>query len=370
MNFDFTEEQTLLADALHRCLSEQADFATRKRTLHSDTGWSRALWTVLAELGVPATMLADTDGGLGGGAIELALIARATGAALCLEPIGSSLVANLTLARLAPAGLRTRLAPSLAAGTRIAVPTFESPYTVLQATRHDAAYRLSGTARVVYHAPCADQFLLAACTAGSTIADTLFLIPANTAGLLAVPCTSVDGQRAADLHLTDVQATTADTLISHDAAAVQWSVDVGILALAAETLGSVERSIALTIDYLKTRNQFGGPIGRFQALQHRVVGCLAKVEELHTMVFVAATRLDGEPMLRRTTIAALKVIACETAQHVGEEVVQLHGGMGVTEEMEISHHFRRLVAAGIRFGSRDQHLAAYTALRFPPSQSA
>ena len=157
-------------------------------------------------------------------------------------------------------------------------------------------------------------------------------------------------------------------MTTHDPASVDLAIDLGLLAVSAEALGSAERAVALTLEYLKTRQQFGGPIGRFQALQHRAVTCLARLEDLRTLVLLGAARFDGPTEARRTTLAALKVVAAETARHIGEEAVQLHGGMGVTEEMEISHHFRRLIATSIRYGARDEHLRAYAEARFATTQ--
>jgi alkylation response protein AidB-like acyl-CoA dehydrogenase len=364
MNFNFTEEQTLLQETLRRCLAEQADFATRKATLAASTGWSSSLWSTLTELGMPALPLSESDGGLGGGAIELALAAEAAGTALLVEPLVSTLWANAIIDRYGRAPARTAWITALAAGRQMAVPTFESVSDAVVAHRESGGYRLQGSASVVYHAPLATHYVIAATTSVSHVADTLLVVAADTSGVDVARYTTVDDQLAGDVNLHDVFVPEADVLVMNDPEALAWAVDVGLLVVSADALGSAARALALTIEYLKTRQQFGGPIGRFQALQHRVVACLAKLEELKTSVWVAAARFGDEPAARRAALAALKVIASETARHIGEESVQLHGGMGVTQEMEISHHFRRLTAASIRFGARAQHLAAYANLRF------
>lgn len=364
MDFQFTEEQRLLVETLNRCLADEASFDQRKVTLRSAEGWSRPLWSTLCGLGVPATVIRELDGGLGGGAIELALVCQAAGQSLLLEPVSSVLVAHAAFARYAPATVRNEWSEALVAGTQRLVPVIDDRHGPLHATASGDGLLISGQASVVYHAPLADHWLVAVSTHEGVPADTLLTVPRTADGVSLKSYQTVDGQRAANLHLDRVAVPASAIWVTNDRAAVEWVRDCGILALAADTLGSVERTMNLTIDYLKNRQQFGGPIGRFQALQHRVVVALSKVEELRTWLWVTAARFHGAATDRRLDVTALHVLACETARHVGEEAVQLHGGMGVTEEMEVSHHFRRLVAAGIRYGSRDEHLAAYALQRF------
>lgn len=370
MDFQFTEEQRLLHETLQRCLSDEATFDQRKRTLRSADGWSPALWSTLSGLGVPATVIDEGSGGLGGGAIELALVCQSAGQALLLEPVSSVLVAHAAFSRWAPAAVRASWRAALVSGQQRLIPVIDPTQGTLRATPSADGLRISGSASVVYHAPLADHFLVAVASNAEANADTLLTVPRTAAGLSLNAYQTVDGQRAADLHFDGVAVPTTDVWVTGDRAAVEWVIDCGILALAADTLGSLERTLQLTVEYLKTRQQFGGPIGRFQALQHRMVVAMAKVEELRTWAWVTAARFHGDAADRRLDVAALHVLACETARHVGEEAVQLHGGMGVTEEMEVSHHFRRLVAAGIRYGSRDAHLAAYAAERFGRKASA
>jgi alkylation response protein AidB-like acyl-CoA dehydrogenase len=367
MNFDITDEQRLLIDAVSRCLAEEASFTARQAVVRTH-GWSPSVWSTLCDLGVPVAVFADTDGGLGGGAMELALIAQIGAAALAVEPITSVLIAHSVLARSAPAPLRQRWLERLRDTPAVLVPAFGSAEATVRAEVDGAATVLNGRAAVVYHAPCADHLLVAAASAGAARADSLYLVPVNAAGLALQSYTTVDAQRAADLVLDGVRVGADDTVTTHDPASVDLAIDLGLLAVSAEALGSAERAVALTLEYLKTRQQFGGPIGRFQALQHRAVTCLARLEDLRTLVLLGAARFDGPTEARRTTLAALKVVAAETARHIGEEAVQLHGGMGVTEEMEISHHFRRLIATSIRYGARDEHLRAYAEARFATTQ--
>jgi alkylation response protein AidB-like acyl-CoA dehydrogenase len=364
MDFQFSEEQRLLVETLNRCLADEASFDQRKVTLRSAEGWSPSLWSTLCGMGVPATVMSELDGGLGGGAIELALVCQAAGQALLLEPVASVLVAHAAFARFAPSTVRGEWSEALLAGTQRLVPVIDDREGSLLASASADGLQISGQALVVYHASLADHWLVAVSSREGVPADTLLTVPRTAAGVTLQTYQTVDGQRAADLHFDRVAVPASAIWVTNDAKAVEWVRDCGVLALAADTLGSVERTMNLTIDYLKNRQQFGGPIGRFQALQHRVVVALSKVEELRTWLWVTAARFHGAAAHRRLDVTALHVLACETARHVGEEAVQLHGGMGVTEEMEVSHHFRRLVAAGIRYGSRDEHLAAYAQQRF------
>ena len=361
MDFSLTEEQRLLSETLDRCLGEEAGFDRRKDTLRSAEGWSQDLWNTLSGLGVPASVLREVDGGLGGGAVELALLCRSAGSALLLEPVTSALVGNAAFARYAGAANRQSLAAGLAEGALILVPVVGDPATSIRATATSEGLRLTGRAAVVYHAPCASH-LVCAVTQDPDGAPMLVSVPTTAERLRLDTLRTMDGQTAADLTFDGVLVPDSDVWVTADPPAIEWLEDLAILALAADTLGCAERTMALTIEYLKTRQQFGGPIGRFQALQHRVVSCLSRLEELRTWLWVTAARFGGSDHDRRRSSAALKVLLAETARHLGEEAVQLHGGMGVTEEMEVSHHFRRLTAATLRYGNASDYLTRFADL--------
>jgi alkylation response protein AidB-like acyl-CoA dehydrogenase len=359
MNFELTEDQTLLADSVRRCLAEIAPFDARQATVRTAEGWSARVWQHLTDIGVPQALVREADGGLGGAAVELAVIAEIAGAALSVEPISSALIANALLSASPQAAVRSHWFETLLPNGALAVPAFADTSSALRARREGDAVVLDGSLQMIYHAPCASHVIMAVAEPASDIAQSLYLVPASAEGLTIRACTTVDEQRAADLHFESVRVDQTTALVNDDPAAIERAVDLSLLAVTAEGLGSAQRAVSLTIEYLKTRQQFGGPIGRFQALQHRVVGMLSKLEDWRTIGVLGAARFDGASDERRRTLSALKVVASEAAQLISEEAVQLHGGMGMTEDMEISHHFRRLLATRIRYGSRDEHLADY-----------
>jgi alkylation response protein AidB-like acyl-CoA dehydrogenase len=211
---------------------------------------------------------------------------------------------------------------------------------------------------VVYHAPLADVLLVAATTtADAHRPDALFAITSAAQGLTLSGCLTVDAQVAADVEF-DAVSVDATARVGGDATEVLTAtVDFGLLALCAETLGVLDKCLALTVEYTRTRHQFGGPIGRFQALQHRMVDMLTRIEQARSLVFLAASRCEGaDAAARESALSAAKVLISDAARFVGQQAVQLHGGMGVADEMNVSHYFKRLLAAELRFGGSDAHL--------------
>ncbi|MBS0395440.1 MAG: acyl-CoA dehydrogenase family protein [Proteobacteria bacterium] len=367
MDFSFSPEQELLLDNARRYAAERYDFAQRKKVLASADGYSRTTWRDFAELGLLALNVPEADGGLGAGPVETLLVSNVVGESLMLEPFHSSaVVATRAITRLGSAEQRAAYLPALAAGERIAVLACDAAYGrgSTPPPRGRAAgggWRLSGRVDVVYHAPAADLLLVAAATGTEADrADGVFAVPAGTKGVSLRPCITVDGQIAADVELDDVALDGGARLGGDACDALAEIVDYGLFALCAETVGALDRCLAATVEYTRTRNQFGGPIARFQALQHRMVDMLMRIEQARSLVFLASTRCtEGDASLREATLSATKVLVADAARFVGQQAVQLHGGMGVSDEVPVSHYFRRLLAAEIRFGSADAHLARY-----------
>ena len=208
--------------------------------------------------------------------------------------------------------------------------------------------------------PIAGLLLIAASTAAAVAPDALFAIDPASNGVRLQPFVTVDGQPAAEVVLQQVPVTIAHRLGADATAELAALADFGLIALCAEALGALDRTMALTVEYTKSRQQFGGPIARFQALQHRMVDMKASIEQARSLVYLAAARFDsGDALQRASDASATKVLVSEAAQFVGEQAVQLHGGMGVSDEVSLSHYFKRLVAARIRFGSQHAHLTRY-----------
>jgi alkylation response protein AidB-like acyl-CoA dehydrogenase len=382
MDFSFTEEQTLLADSVRRYLDDRYSFAARKQWLKGmseGSAHSPTVWSELAGLGVLALLVPEPEGGLGGGAFETLVVAQALGSSLVVEPfLGSAVVATRAIAMLGTPEQRAQWLPAMADGKTIVVPvlggTAASTDAAVTATAMSDGWRLNGTVRAVYHAPVAQAFVVAARVAtGEGAADNLFLVPATGAGLQQTAYVTVDSQSAADLAFNNVEVAASARLGDGDSStAITALADLALFTLCAEALGSMEQAVALTVDYTRNRQQFGVPLARFQVLQHRMVDMQTQVEQARSLVYLAASLLDAhfacgselarDSINRSQAVAAMQVLVLEAARYVSQQAVQLHGGMGVTDEMAISHHFKRLLATGLRCGTAAQHLDRYAGL--------
>jgi len=389
MDFSFTEEQTLLAESVQRYLDDRYSFEARKQWLKAigdGAAHSPTVWNELAGLGVLALLTPEAEGGLGGGAFETLVVAQALGGRLVVEPfLGSAVVATRAIALLGNAEQRAEWLPGMAEGKAVVVPvlggTAASTDAAVTATLKSDGWRLNGMARAVYHAPVAQAFVVAARVgAGEGAADALFLVPASSAGLQQTAYVTVDSQSAADVVFEGVVVPAgarlgADMNAGDSSTAIAALADLALFTLCAEALGSMEQAVALTVDYTRNRQQFGVPLARFQVLQHRMVDMQTHVEQARSLVYLAASLLDAgesreqapshkdhDSINRSQAVAAMQVLVLEAARHVSQQAVQLHGGMGVTDEMAISHHFKRLLATGLRCGTAAQHLDRYADL--------
>lgn len=367
MDFSFTEEQQLLLDSIRRYVGDHYGFDQRKTLLAAPDGYSRHVWQDFAELGLLGLNVPDALGGMGGGAVDTLLMASALGEGLVVEPyLSSAVLATRAIAALGTPAQQQSWLPRLAAGNIIAVlvhdlmPAGKAGYAV-RATRRDGGWSLSGRVPVVYHAPLADLLLVAATTeADGHRPDALFSIAGAAKGLSLSGCLTVDAQVAADVEFDAVRVDATSRVGGDATDRLAATVDFGLLALCAETLGVLDQCLALTVEYTRTRHQFGGPIGRFQALQHRMVDMLTRIEQARSLVFLAASRCEGADVAaREAALSAAKVLISDAARFVGQQAVQLHGGMGVADEVNVSHYFKRLLAAELRFGGGDAHLDRY-----------
>jgi len=366
MDFEFSSEQQLLADSARRYIAEQYSFERRKQILASAAGYSATVWKDFADLGFLGLNVPEQDGGLGGGPVETLLLATAIGEGLVVEPyLSSAVVATRAIARLGSPEQRDAWLGKLAAGEMMAVvvgdASLDGAGDGIRATASGGGWELNGRVPVVYHAPAADLLLVAArAGSGSGAPDALFAVPGRAAGVTRIPYVTVDSQLAADVECHGVRIDATARLGKDVAAELAALFDFGLFALCAEALGALDRCLAITVEYTRTRNQFGGPIGRFQALQHRMVDMLMRIEQARSLVYLAAARCDEpEATARESVLSAAKVLVSDAARFVGQQAVQLHGGMGVSDEVAVSHYFKRLVATEIRFGSGDAHLARY-----------
>lgn len=362
MDFSFTEEQQMLQESIRRYLESGYTLEHRARAIAGAEGWSRETWSSLAELGLLALDIDEADGGIGAGPVGTMLVAEATGAGLLVEPFHSSAVlATRVVSLLARGERRSGMLEALASGEAVAVLAheedggwFDPRGTVAEAGVN--GWRLRGRKAHVYHAPMARWLLVTARTADGL---GVFVVDAGAEGVRLRPMPTVDGQRAADVEL-DLALPADSRLGEGDAtAAVEEALDLGIAALCADALGVLDRTLAATVQYARDRRQFGVPIGSFQALQHRMADMYMQVEQARSMTYLATSAcLQEDPGARRRAVSGAKVIVGQAARRVGQEAVQLHGGMGMTDELDVSHCFRRLLAFELRLGTTDEHLHA------------
>ncbi len=376
MNFEFSEEQRQLHDVVERYLSEQYGFARYKTIKGSAEGWDPSVWRGLADLGVLAITVPAAQGGLGFGPLETLAMMGDCGRTLLLEPVlSSAVIATAVLRAFAGEQQAGALLMRMAIGEEIAAlahfesgARFESQWVTTRASRRDDGYVLDGHKGVVMHAGAADTLLVSARTAGQ-VGDvrgvSLFMVPSAAPGLVMDIYPTVDGQRAADVYLQAVELPESSRLGAEGEAlgAVEGALDIGLAALCADAVGVMQAMVDATIEYVRVRHQFGQPIGRFQALQHRIADMQIHLEQARSMSYLAALRCTDEDVReRRRALSAAKAVLGQAARFIGQQSVQLHGGMGMTDELKVSHWFKRLTAAQLMFGDSDSHLQRYASL--------
>jgi len=375
MDFDLTEEQSLLKDSLERLLSERYGFEERRRIMASPEGFSAEMWGRYAEMGLMALPFSEEDGGLGGSPVETMIVMEAFGRALVLEPYFPTIVLGGALVRFGGnAAQRAELVPSLAEGAlKLAFAQGERNsrwdlhHVETTATKDGSGWRISGRKFVVLGGDSADKFFVTARTAGSA-RDTggigVFLVDAKADGVSVRGYKTQDGQRAAEVSFDNV-AVGADAVFGDPEgglALARPAVDAGIAALCAESIGAMGAMHALTVEYLKTRKQFGVEIGQFQVLQHKAVDMFVAIEQARSMALYATSVADSTDEAERgAAIHAAKVEIGRGGQICGENAIQLHGGVGMTMEYAVGHYFKRVTMIGASFGDADYHLRALAA---------
>jgi len=375
MHFSLTAEQQLLADTVQRFLARAYGFEARGRIVRSEEGWSHEIWAQMAEMGLLGLQVAEEHGGMGPAPVETLLTLTALGRALVVEPYLSSAVLGTVLVReLGSEAQKAALLPSLAAGEKVVVPAHGEPdarydlsRVAATAVRSGKGWTLRGRKAVVLHAPAADVLLVSARTSGDAAAPSgisLFQVPRDAPGLRLTPYATIDGQRAADVDLEGV-ALPGDAILGEEGGAfpgIEAAFDLGVAALCAQAAGVLQAALDGTIEFTKTRKQFGVPIATFQALRHRMADMLIHVEQARSMAYLAVLRADEpDPRERRRAVSAAKVVVGQAARFVGQQAVQLHGGMGVSDEMPVAHQFKRLLAIEQTFGDTEHHLEQFIA---------
>ena len=372
MDFEYNSDQQLLRDSVTRLLADKYDFESRKRYLAAG-GSSREIWQQFAELGVLGLPFAESEGGLGASAVELLIVMEAFGRHLVLEPyLGTIVLGGGCLRYGASTQLRQEVVPKLIAGTHQAAfahserqARFDLADVATTARRNGKSWVLTGAKKYVLHGASADYLIVSARVSGEQRDRHglgLFVVDASSPGLDRRGYFAQDGTSAADITLSNVRVAWLIGEPDGGLPIVEKVVADGIAAACAEAVGAMERAFEMTVDYLKTRKQFGTSIGSFQALQHRAVDMLVALEQARSMALYAAM-MSGESDVdaRNQALSAAKVQICRSGRFIGEQAVQLHGGIGVTEECQVGHYYRRLTMLELLFGDAPHHLSLLTA---------
>lgn len=373
MDFKFSEEQQMLQETTRRFIAKDYGFEARRQIKEkSERGFSPEVWQAFADLGLLALNVPEKNDGMGGTPIDTMLVMNAMGEGLVLEPyLASAVVATKAITALGNADQRASMLSALAMGEKIAVLAHDEPSTRFDwqavkttATQTGDGYALTGHKSVIAHGASADILLVTARLASPDGQGSLrvFAVPSDSAGLQQTRYTTVDGVPASDIRLDNVTVAADAILDGGDdtEARLREIFDIGLAAICAEAVGALDRLLAQTVEYTRTRKQFGVPIGRFQALQHRMADMVLHIEQARSMCYLAAVRCtDPDPVARRRAMSAAKVVIGQACRFVGQQAVQLHGGMGVTDELDVSHFFKRLMAIELQFGSTDHHLEIF-----------
>ncbi len=375
MDFSLSEEQKLLADSVDRFVRARYDFGDWRKLARSAEGFSRDNWRQMAELGWLGAAIAEEFGGLGGGPVETMVIAQGLGRGLVLEPYFPAAVLGGTLVGLAGSEAQKRaILPRLAAGETMLAFAYAEPQSrfdladvATTARAVDGGYVLDGRKSVVLGAAGADTVIVAARTGGERRARqgiSLFLVARDAPGLTRRDYRLADSRRAADLALENVRVDADALLGARDAAleVIERAADHAIAALAAEAVGAMQFLHETTLAYLKNRKQFGRPIADFQVLQHRMVDMMIAIEQAKSLSMVATLKLAAPAAERAKAASAAKVQIGRSGRFVGQQAVQLHGGMGMTDELHVGHHMKRLMMIDTLFGNADHHLARFAGL--------
>ncbi len=373
MDFSFSDEQNMLQDSVQRFIQNNYNFESRQKIVASDDGFSRAHWQQFAEMGWLGLPFSEEDGGFGGTAVETMILLEEFGKGLVVEPfISAILQAGSIVAHGGSAEQKQKILEPLIAGELLPALAYIEPQARFNvndvkttAVAKGSGYTLDGFKGVVIGGPSADVFIVPARTAGAQTDATgisLFLVSADAEGVSKRDYPTIDGFRASELTLSGVQVD-AEALLGTEGGGLsllQYGLDQGMMGTGAEAVGAMEVLYKDTVEYCKTREQFGQPIGKFQVLQHRMVDMFIEHEQTKSLAYMAAMRLsEGYNPVSRKALSALKVQVGKGGTFVGQSAVQLHGGMGMTNELNIGHYFKRLTAIETLFGNTDFHLKRY-----------
>ncbi len=375
MDFTVSEEQSMLADSVAKFIDNDYDFESRQKAAESDLGYSAELWSTFADLGWTAVPFDENDGGLGGGPIEMMLMMEQFGRGLLVEPFLANIVlVGGVLRRLATDEQKAQWLTGIISGEKQAALAFAEPQArfdinniATTATADGDSYVINGRKTLVLNGGSAELLIVPARTAGEQSDEdgiTLFAVAADSAGVEINAYKTVDGQQAAEVSFNKVSVDAAAVLgdVGNGYVTLQDVIDEATLAVCAEAVGIIRTLQDKTVEYVKNRVQFGVPIGSFQALQHRLVETLMECEQSKSLLLWSAMVNNSGGADAKKSIHALKHQIGTAGVNVAKEAVQMHGGMGVTWELDIAHYFKRLTAIDLLFGNADYHLDKYVKL--------
>ena len=374
MDFSFTEEQSLLQDSVHRFLQNSYEFENRQKLIRTEEGFSRDNWSTFAELGWLALPFAEEFGGFGGTAVETMIVMEEFGKGLVVEPYLTTVVRAGKIIEVGGSSAQKQsVLADIMAGTSLAAVAYVEPQARFNlsdvsttATQSGDGYTLNGFKGVVLGGPSADVLVVPARTSGDqrdAAGITLFLVDASADGVSRRDYPTIDGGRASEITFENVEVGNGGVLgeVGSGMALLEVGINNGILAVCAEAVGAMEVLYKTTVEYCKTREQFGQPIGKFQVLQHRMVDMFMEHEQAKSLLYMAAIRMsEDDEVEARKAISALKVQVGKGGRFVGQNAIQLHGGMGMTDELNVGHYFKRITTIETLFGNADFHLKQYS----------
>ncbi|SFT88045.1 hypothetical protein SAMN05444141_10477 [Pseudovibrio denitrificans] len=365
MDFNHSEERRMLQETLHRYLSDNYGSEQRSAAVSHGQGYSEKVWSDFAELGVIGALFAEADGGFGGGGFDIAVVFEELGRIACVEPLMASGVMAGHLLSVLGSDAQKVMVGEVIAGDLKVVPALEEPQSrydldavETKAEQIDYGYRLNGTKSVVIGGPSADKLILSARGDEGLL---LFVVDADAAGVERYSYPNLDGYHASDIALVNVEVPTSARLGASQAVlpALEAARAAGVVAVCAEAVGAMDAAKDLTVEYLRVRTQFGRALGKFQALQHRMSTVLIEIEQARSALINVAGHLSAEPSLRDKHVSAAKNLIGRVAQLVCEETIQLHGGIGMTEEYALGHYAKRLMMIDHQLGDVDYHLERF-----------
>ena len=375
MDFTFNEEQTLIQDQVDQFIQKEYDWETRQSLSNSELGFGDNNWQKFAELGWLGISTSEDNGGFGGSAIESMLIMEAFGKGLVVEPFLETIIMSggLIDEHGSDQQKSSILEPAIAGQLHLALAyaepqsRFNLSDVVTEAKSDGDNFILNGYKSLVMNGPSANKIIISARTSGTQLEEngiTLFIVDGDSEGLNKTNYKTVDGRRASDLTIENVSVSKDDIVgqIDEGFDILDSSIDRAILAISAEAVGAMEVLYKTTVEYTKTREQFGTSIGKFQVLQHRMVDMFMEYEQCKSLLYMATMKHEEGSADAKKAISGLKYQVGKAGRFIGQQAVQLHGGMGVTDELNVGHYFKRLTTVGTIFGNSDYHLKKYTSL--------